>query len=171
MTTLASKTPAIIGLDLARATGFVVRSPGGALIRHGEINYDNTPFTSPDRNGFTHFNERFKDLFDDVYWNVSRHVIVAYEDVQFMTSRAQTNIWSGLRALVYINLIYDWPVYPLPVSTIKKYATGKGNATKQMMFDALPTKRLQKMLTTDNMVDAWWVSELARDQYTKGTFE
>lgn len=44
----------------------------------------------------------------------------------------------------------------VPPSTLKKYATGKGNATKADMAVAL-YKRAGIELANDNEVDAWWL--------------
>jgi Holliday junction resolvasome RuvABC endonuclease subunit len=48
------------------------------------------------------------------------------------------------------------PYVVLPPSTLKKYATGKGNATKADMRVAL-LRRMDLDVRDDNQVDAWWL--------------
>jgi hypothetical protein len=64
---------------------------------------------------------------------------VVYEDVQFSSSTYQVQLWASLRAAVWLSrwgesgLIIDC----VPVATLKKFATGAGNATKEMMCNAV----------------------------------
>lgn len=51
------------------------------------------------------------------------------------------------------------PYLLVPPSSLKKYATGKGNATKADMAVAL-YKRAGLELANDNEVDAWWLRAL-----------
>lgn len=54
--------------------------------------------------------------------------------------------------------LMDWgiPYAIVPPATLKKYATGKGNADKTAMALAL-YKRARIELADDNQVDAWWL--------------
>jgi hypothetical protein len=61
---------------------------------------------------------------------------IYFEDVEFFSSRMQTQLWAGFRTV--LTLLY--PVIKIgavPVGTLKKFATGKGNATKEQMALAL----------------------------------
>lgn len=51
------------------------------------------------------------------------------------------------------------PYLGIPVATIKKFATGKGNANKEMMIAAAQKKWGQ--LYDDNEADARWIAECA----------
>jgi Holliday junction resolvasome RuvABC endonuclease subunit len=53
----------------------------------------------------------------------------------------------------------DVPYITVPAATLKKYATGKGNATKPDMRMEL-YKRTGLDLKDDNQVDAWWLRAL-----------
>lgn len=48
-------------------------------------------------------------------------------------------------------------------SEIKKHATGKGNASKEMMIAAAQKKWLQ--IEDDNQADALWLLDLAKKEY------
>jgi hypothetical protein len=60
---------------------------------------------------------------------------VVMEDVQFMTYTQQCQLWSSLRAAVW--LAFDPSVCEcVPVKTLKQFATGSGVATKEAMVAA-----------------------------------
>lgn len=57
-----------------------------------------------------------------------------------------------------------FPVAEVPPASVKKYATGKGNATKPDMRVAL-LQRAGIDERDDNRVDAWWLRAAALDHY------
>ena len=64
--------------------------------------------------------------------------IIIFEDVEFQTYTKQTQLWSSLRTAVWfyarnVNALCEC----VPVSVLKKFATGHGGATKAMMVSAL----------------------------------
>lgn len=62
--------------------------------------------------------------------------IVAFEDVEFSTFTYQTQLWAGLRTALILACMGDEnppEIVAVPVGTMKKFATGRGNATKEMM--------------------------------------
>lgn len=71
---------------------------------------------------------------------------LVFEDVQFHASTAQTQLWASLRgALMCFWVRYcshphrqfqEFNVIPVPVATLKKYATGRGDADKHDMMGA-----------------------------------
>lgn len=67
--------------------------------------------------------------------------VVIFEDVPFQTYTQQCQLWSSLRAAVW--LAFDSPVTLMecvPVATLKRFATGHGGATKSMMMTAMVRK-------------------------------
>ncbi len=85
--------------------------------------------------------------------------IVVFEDVQFHTSTAQTQLWSSFRAAVWCAFPVGVLVECVPTGTLKKFATGHGGATKEMMaaslFRLCPELKSGKL--TDDAIDAIWL--------------
>lgn len=85
---------------------------------------------------------------------------IVFEDVCFSTYTLQTQLWSSFRAVVWlIASKYDKICECVPVSTLKKFATGHGGATKEMMQARLIEFKNRKL--TDDEVDAIWVIKWA----------
>jgi hypothetical protein len=84
--------------------------------------------------------------------------VVIFEDVQFSKYTAQTQLWSSLRAAIWLcgqGSHFD----SVPVKTLKLFATGYGGATKEAMKRALirnPRIPFNKSWTEDE-VDAIWI--------------
>jgi hypothetical protein len=86
--------------------------------------------------------------------------LVVFEDVQFSSYTAQTQLWSSLRSAVW--LCASAPHFDcVPVGTLKKFATGNGAATKENMMMALFSPAIDMGLNLgkldDNGVDAVWI--------------
>jgi hypothetical protein len=93
--------------------------------------------------------------------------VVVFEDVQFSSSTYQTQLWSSLRATVW--LLPGKLTECVPTGTLKKFATGSGNATKEMMTNAVRHRwpDLWNPKADDNEIDAvcvhqWAVVNLGR---------
>ena len=75
-------------------------------------------------------------------------------------SQAGTLDRNGLWWLIVDRLLcLGVPVAEVPPSTLKKFATGKGNATKPDMRVAL-FQRADLDVRDDNQVDAWWLRQV-----------
>ncbi|MDQ2782217.1 MAG: hypothetical protein M3Y26_06735 [Actinomycetota bacterium] len=59
----------------------------------------------------------------------------------------------------------DIPYVDIPPATVKKYATGKGNASKGMVLEAASKRSGLDFAGDDNRADAWWLRALALDHY------
>lgn len=87
--------------------------------------------------------------------------IIVFEDVQFSSTTMQTQLWSSLRAVVWMFSCAECKtiIEAVPVGTLKKFATGNGGADKDAMKAAL-TRRLVQPINPawdDNTIDAYWL--------------
>lgn len=92
-----------------------------------------------------------------------------FEDVKFVRSQAQGQLWAGFRTVV--SLLYnrcEGAIYPIPVQTLKLSGAGHGNATKKMMLRAAQKSPflapyLQRLgrVPDDNEVDALLLLQMA----------
>lgn len=101
--------------------------------------------------------------------------LVVWEDVEFVSSRDQITCWSGLRAAVWcaceqVTLAGGARslFYSVPVGTLKKFATGSGQATKVDMERAAVKCKLVPASHgfDDNAIDARWILEYALRTYS-----
>lgn len=103
--------------------------------------------------------------------------MVAYEEVARHRGTAAAHVYGGIRAVITAWAEDKDPKIPyvgIPVGTIKKKATGKGNAGKQPVIDAvrreppdcLTEQELDKL--SDNVADAIWIARCARDDHMEG---
>lgn len=88
------------------------------------------------------------------------------EGLAFRSVGSKAKTLAGLHFIVTCNLIelqYEVKiVYP---STLKKFATGKGNASKQEMEHCTPSEILDqfKCKKIDDLVDAYWLAKMGSD--------
>lgn len=99
---------------------------------------------------------RIRALWDKI--NQFRQTIgidlMVWEDVQFSSSTAQTQLWSSLRTTLWLTShIGGIEVECCPVGTLKKFSTGHGGATKDMMAEALVRKDSRFILRDGIVVD------------------
>ena len=91
--------------------------------------------------------------------------IIAFEDVQFVRSQAQGQLWGSFRASIWLAAIE--PTFKaVSVGTLKKFATGDGSADKDEMRVALKEK-YKLEVEDDNAVDAIWLSIYAANGFPK----
>jgi Holliday junction resolvasome RuvABC endonuclease subunit len=87
--------------------------------------------------------------------------MIVFEDVRFIKTVAQGQLWSSLRSCVWLQSsgdgLYEVKMRAVPVQTLKKFATGWANASKEQMIEAairdLPGDRVVKKFD-DNQADA-----------------
>lgn len=102
-------------------------------------------------------------VLDLLVGNSNEKFTVAYEDVLFSVSTAQTQLWATLRAAVWAAIkVREYRVsgvVPVPVQTIKKFATGSGAADKKFMRIHLLQKHPEIRCDNldDNAIDAIWL--------------
>jgi len=87
---------------------------------------------------------------------------IYFEDVQFVGSVMQVQLWSSLRAMLWLEACKTMAprVVAVPVGTLKKFA-GKGNADKAYMARAAAARGFFKSEADDNEVDAWLLLQFA----------
>jgi Holliday junction resolvasome RuvABC endonuclease subunit len=116
-------------LDLGTTTGWAVASPG---IISGRQSF---AYNSRFEGGGMRF-LRFVDWLDKMY-AARRFSRVAYEEVRFAATTDAAHVYGG-----FLGHLTAWceravvPYEAVPIGTIKKHATGKGNASKAQMIEA-----------------------------------
>jgi Holliday junction resolvasome RuvABC endonuclease subunit len=92
--------------------------------------------------------------------------LVAFEEVRHHAGVDAAHIYGGI-----IATLQAWcessgvPYTSIPVATIKKAATGKGNAKKDAMITAARERWPQQGIADDNQADALWILEVAHRQH------
>ena len=106
---------------------------------------------------------RYRDLAEKVSAAVavSHPVLVAIEGAQFATSKdtsahRRAGLWWKTVDLITAS---GAPVIEVPPSTLKKWATGKGNASKDMVVIA--AARRWTCVTQNDEADAAWLADIS----------
>lgn len=91
---------------------------------------------------------------------------IAYEEVRHHTSTGASHVYGGLQAILLkvaeeLGINYQ----SIPVSQIKKHATGRGNANKDAMVAAAEEKWPAIRIEDDNHADALWIWDLAQKEF------
>jgi Holliday junction resolvasome RuvABC endonuclease subunit len=136
----------ILALDLGTFTGWALH------LEHGHIISGTQPFKPGRYDGGGMRYLRFSAWLNEIYntYPISR---VAFEEVRRHASTDAAHVHGGLLAT-----LTAWcerkqiPYEGIPVGTIKKHATGKGNANKPAMMQAMRDKGHQPC--DDNEADA-----------------
>lgn len=108
----------------------------------------------------------FQILKTSTGFNSFDHVV--FEDVRFHTSLAQSQLWSSLRAAVWIAFRPE-TIEAVDVGTLKKFATGSGSANKDAMKNYLLARFPEHCFASmdDNAVDATWLWLWGRTNLSK----
>ena len=137
----------ILALDLATKTGWATSKDSG--------NWNLTPTKEEKAKGI---NEYFK-LLDTLSDFIEQHPhikVVVMEDVLRTGGNAIPNNklaeYHGIVKAVSVNY-YLQPTVEVPFYDIKRYVTGKNNATKKEVMDGV-TKKLGRSFTSDDEADA-----------------
>lgn len=95
---------------------------------------------------------------------------ISFEDVEFSSYTKQTQLWASFRTAVWIvakqaSILTEC----VPVTTLKKWATGTGNATKPMMEAALRRRypEFEKTLLGFDAVDAIFVWQWTKETLSR----
>jgi Holliday junction resolvasome RuvABC endonuclease subunit len=148
----------VIGGDLSMAASGIAIWRNGTTYTHTIT----TPATM-DKVG------RWRTVVQRIWAHVDGPTVVIVEDLPRGDVGGGTQLIerAGLLALVEYGCdARDIPFVLVNPSTLKVYATGKGNASKQDMLTAARHMRAEP--GNHNEADAWWLATMALDNYRYG---
>ncbi len=113
---------------------------------------------------------RMRKYFDELTLSYplgsGKNVMVVFEEVRRHRGTDAAHIYGGIIAIIASACeLNDIPYQGIPVGTIKKHATGKGNANKKAMVEAAQAK-FGPEVTDDNRADALWILDYALTSLT-----
>ena len=109
--------------------------------------------------------ERYRKFMDRLYhcWFEENITYVVYEEVHMHTAVDAAHVYGGLVAILQCFCLEHKLEYRgVGVGTIKKHATGNGNATKDMMVAAAIRKYKSVNIIDDNHADALHLLDYAK---------
>lgn len=134
---MVKEVPKILALDLGTTTGWVIwqqREPGASYqVCSGTINLKNDRFQG---GGMRYL--RFRNWLDEISQCSARVNTVYFEEVRRHIGTDAAHVYGG-----FLGTLTAWcedhklPYQGVPVSHIKRQVTGKGNASKQEVIDAI----------------------------------
>lgn len=137
----------ILALDLGTTTGWALRPSDGA-IQHGWVSFKTGRYEG---GGMRYL--RFKQWLQEINSVSGEIKAVYFEEVRRHMSTDAAHVYGGLLATLTAwceqNKI---PYQGVPVGTIKKHMTNKGNASKAEMIEAIQARGYG--VTDDNEADA-----------------
>ena len=137
------KMTLILALDLGTSTGWAMKC--GAEIKSGSVSFA----TKRNEGGGMRY-LRFRRWLDSINTGITE---IHFEEVRRHAGTQAAHVYGGL-----MGTLTAWceensiPYSSVPVGTIKRAATGKGNATKEQMIEA--AKRRGFNPSDDNEADA-----------------
>ena len=138
---------AILALDLGTTTGWALRSGAGA-VTSGTVTFKPSRFEGGGMR-FLRF-RRWLDEVNDLVGSLER---VVFEEVRRHAGTDASHAYGGfLATLTAWCEQKSFPYEGVPVGTIKRYATGKGNADKAAMIAAMRARGFAP--ADDNEADA-----------------
>lgn len=138
-----------VGIDLSTKTGLVILDEFGQVAHEEEITSNKTDPS------------RMIEIIDQVMQHINKKDIIAIEGFSYGSRGRGIDFQFGLGHAMRIKLFeqgYDYLI--VTPSQVKKYATGKGNTSKDNMI--LPIyKRWNYEHESDNVRDAFVLSQIA----------
>ena len=136
-----------LAIDLGTITGWALRSADG-LITSGTVSFRPSRY---DGGGMRYL--RFQNWLSEMDRLVGPIATIFYEEVRRHAGTDAAHVFGGLMAVLTAWAeLRGVPYQGVPVGTIKKHATGKGNANKAAMIDAARAKGFSP--ADDNEADA-----------------
>lgn len=147
----SSQHKTILGIDPGTRCGFALRHRDGSIV-------SGTWNLSPRRHesgGMRYL------LLEARLADLPRPDVVAYEEVRRHLGVDAAHIYGGIVATIQRWCTLNQVEYVgVPVGSVKKTATGKGNASKEAMI-AAAQRRWPEWSGDDNEADARWIAEAA----------
>jgi crossover junction endodeoxyribonuclease RuvC len=143
-----------VGIDPSTKTGHVILNEEGKPVVCWEI----TSKIKEDP-------QRFMDLSNDVLLNLAPDDVICIEGFSYGSKGKGVSTQYGIGWLIRAELIRNGYTYiDVPPTSVKKFATGKGNAKKDAMV--LPIfKHWGFEHTSDNVRDAYVLAQMAKSMY------
>jgi len=92
--------------------------------------------------------------------------LVVYEEVMRHMGTDAAHLYGGIVAIIQEHCeMHNIQYAGIPVGTIKKFASGKGNANKEAMIAAAQTRWPEIEIKDDNQADALWLLAVAQEEY------
>ena len=138
---------AIIALDLGTTTGWAMRTADG-VVTSGAATFRPSRY---DGGGMRYL--RFRGWLDQLRRYAGRVEAIHFEEVRRHNGVDAAHLYGG-----FLATLTGWcehrviPYQGVPVGTIKKFITGKGNADKQAVIDAVRARGFSP--ADDNEADA-----------------
>lgn len=138
----------VLALDLGTTTGWAMQLAAGGRIESGAVSFRPSRY---DGGGIRYL--RFRGWLDSIAADVAGIGVVHYEEVRRHLSTDAAHVHGGLLATLTSwceerSIAYQG----VPVGTIKRFITGKGNADKQAVIKAVRVRGFHP--SDDNEADA-----------------
>ncbi|WP_019224596.1 crossover junction endodeoxyribonuclease RuvC [Bartonella rattimassiliensis] len=147
----------ILCFDLGTKTGWAIRGGDGSIIS-GTMSFQPRRFEG---GGMRYL--RFKQWLSEIKQTAGGIDAVYFEEVRRHVGTDAAHVYGGLLAtLTAWCEHHQIPYEGIPVSTIKKATTGKGNASKEEMIEAMRSKG--HVPCDDNEADALAILYLVKEK-------
>jgi len=144
-----------LALDLATVTGWAVESCG--LVTSGTVSFRGHR-SAGDGARYLKFRRWLREVIE-----TEKPRAVFYEEVRRHLGTDAAHVYGGLVATLQMECeVREIPYLGIPVGTIKKKATGRGNAQKADMIAAARSRWPDQTIADDNQADALWILECGR---------
>lgn len=137
----------IIALDIGTKCGIAIYKNGE--IEHHTLNFE----TKYPQNKFVKAARIFGEIAQEI-----QPTIVFYEQVRRHIGTQAAHVYGGLLAVAMVKF-HPAPLHGIGVTEIKKHITGKGNASKAMVIDAV--RKMGFHPQDDNAADALAILDFA----------
>ena len=138
----------VLALDLGTRTGWAYRDKPGQSCSSGYVDFKNSRFEG----GGMRFLKFRRWLNEN--WLDTKPAQIYLEEVASHKGIAAAHVYGGLLAILTVWCEeHSVPYQGIPVGTIKKHLTGKGNAKKDQMIAEIQKKGYYSV-TDDNEADA-----------------